>query len=108
LTRLVRFQRATRAERNALHNERRTLGYLSAMVRRVVAGVVLVAASLALWSGGAADAKGVCLTRALEQGYATRNEFGAIVYAPYLPTAEDYEACSAVAPAVPAAPAFTG
>ena len=78
------------------------------MVRRVVAGVVLVAASLALWSGGAADAKGVCLARALEQGYATRNDVGAIVYRPYLPTAEDYEACKAIAPAVPATPTFTG
>jgi hypothetical protein len=80
------------------------------MVRRTLVGAILVASSLALWSGGTADAKGICLERALEQGYAVRDANGFIRYRPYLPTAADYEACGIAVPAnaVVATPGFAG
>ena len=80
------------------------------MIRRLLVSTTLVVAGLTLSGGGAADAKGVCLERALEQGYAFRNEFGAIVYRPHLPTAEDRDACAATgaASAVVVTPEFTG
>jgi hypothetical protein len=62
------------------------------------------------WSSGTADAKGICMERALEQGYVYRDANGAILYRPYLPTAADYEACGIAVPpnAVVAIPEFAG
>jgi hypothetical protein len=80
------------------------------MVCRALTSAILVASSLALWSGGTADAKGICVDRALEQGYAYRDANEAIIYRPYLPTADDYKACGLAVPAtaVVAAPGFAG
>ena len=73
-----------------------------------VLGAALIAVCFA--DGSSADAKGVCLERALQQGYATRNEYGAIVYAPHQPTADDFAACGMPVPAgiVLASPNFAG
>lgn len=73
--------------------------------------VVVLAFALIAGSSGAADAKGICLPRALEQGYAFRNGYGAVVYRPHLPTADDYAACGLAVPTAiveRATPAFAG
>ncbi len=77
------------------------------MVLRIIAGGALIVSILVLGDGGVADGKGVCLTRAIEQGYAFRNQYGAVVYRPYLPTAEDVAACDPPAPGT-IGPSFTG
>jgi len=84
--------------------------YAPAMVRRTLAAGFLVASTLLFWGSGTADAKNTCLLdRAFQSGNAVQTPIGT-VYKPYLPTAEDYEACGLAVGATPvvAAPGFTG